>query len=44
MPHLAQDTIWESDETQENITLNRAKRSATTEQVTKLLQGTDKTV
>ena len=32
MPHLTQDTIWE---TQENITYKRAKRSALSQQVTK---------
>ena len=34
MPHLTQDTIWESSKTQENITHKRAKRSALSQQVT----------
>ena len=25
LPHLTQDTIWESDKTQENVTYKRAK-------------------
>ena len=32
VPRLTQDTIWESDKTQENITHKRAKRSAVTQQ------------
>ena len=28
VPHLTQDTIWESDKTQENTTHKRAKRPA----------------
>ena len=44
LQHLAQDTIWESDKTQENITQTRAKRSALSQQVTTRLKGTDKTV
>ena len=34
----------ESDKTQEKITYNRAKRSALSQQVITMLQGTDKTV
>ena len=34
IPHLTQDTIWESDKTQENITYKRAKRPALSQQVT----------
>ena len=43
MPHLTQDTIWESDKTQESNTHKRAKRSALSQQVTTRLQGIDKT-
>ena len=32
VPHLTQDTTWESDKTQENITCKRAKRSALSQQ------------
>ena len=42
IPHLTQDTIWESDKTQENITYKRAKRSVFSKQVTTRLQGTNK--
>ena len=38
IPHLTQNTIWESDKTQENITYKRAKRSALPQQVTTRLQ------
>ena len=41
---LTQDTISGSDKTQENITHNRAKRSALSQHVTTRLQGTDTTV
>ena len=41
---MTQDTIWESDKTQANITYKRAKRSALSQQVTTMLQETDKTV
>ena len=44
LQNLAQDSIWESDKTQENITQKRAKRSALSLQVITRLQGTDKTV
>ena len=40
-PHLTQDTVWESDKTQENITCKGEKRSALSQQVTTRLQGTD---
>ena len=43
-PHLTQDTVWESDKTQENITYKRAKRSALSQQVTTRLQEIDKAV
>ena len=43
-PHLTQDTIWESDKTQENITYKRAKRSVFSQQVTTRLKETDMTV
>ena len=33
VPHLTQDTVWESDKTQENISLKRAKRLALFQQV-----------
>ena len=42
VPHLTKDTTWESDKTQENITHNRAKRPALSQQVTTRLQRTDK--
>ena len=38
IPHLTQDTKWESDKTQENTTYKRAKRSALSQQVTTWLQ------
>ena len=44
VPHLTQDTIWESDKTQENIAYNRAKRSVLSQQVTTIRQGIYKTV
>ena len=44
IPHLTRNTIWESDKTQGHITHKRAKRSALSQQVVKMLQGTDKTV
>ena len=39
--HLFQDTIWESDKTQENITFKKAKRSALSQQMTTRLQDSD---
>ena len=44
VPHLAQDTTWESDKTQENITYiyKRTKRLALSQQVTTRLKWTDK--
>ena len=43
VPHLTQDTTWESDKkTQENITHKRARRPALSQQVTTKLQRTDK--
>ena len=44
IPHLTQDTIWESEKTQENITYKEAKRSVLFQQVATRLQGTDTTV
>ena len=41
--HLTRNAIWESDKTQENTTLKRAKRSAISQQVITRLQGMDKT-
>ena len=38
VPHLTQDTVWESDKTQLNLTYKRAKRSAFFQQVTTSLQ------
>ena len=38
IPHITQDTIWQSDKTQENITYKSAKRSALSQQVTTRLQ------
>ena len=37
-PHMTQDTPWESDKTQENITYKRAKMLALSQQVTTRLQ------
>ena len=44
LQHMTQDTTWESDKTQENITYKNANRLALFQQVTTTLQGTDKTV
>ena len=38
VPHLTQDTTWESDKTQESITYKRAKMLALFQQVTTRLQ------
>ena len=38
IPHMTQDTIWESDKTQEHITYKRAKRSAPFQQAPTRLQ------
>ena len=43
-PHLTQDTVWESDKTQENITYKGEKRYHLSQQVTTRLQGTDMAV
>ena len=38
VPHLTQNTTWERDKTQENITHKKAKRPAISQQVTTRLQ------
>ena len=41
VPHLAQDTRWQCDKTQENITRKAAKRSALSElEITRMHQQT----
>ena len=40
VPHLTQDTVWESDKNTGNITYKRAKRSALSQQLTTSLQET----
>ena len=42
VPHLIQDTICESDKTQETIQYRKVKRSDHSQQVTTRLQDTDK--
>ena len=44
VPHLNQDTKWESDKTQENITHRRGKRSSLSHQVTTKLLDTGSTI
>ena len=43
VPNLTQNTAWESDITQENITYKRAKKLALSQQVTTRLRLTDET-
>ena len=38
---MTQDTTWESEKAQENITYKRAKRSTLSQEVTTRLQETD---
>ena len=42
--HLTQDTIWDSEKTQGNITHKRDKRSALSQKVITGMQGTENTV
>ena len=44
VPYLTQDTVWESDKTQQHATYRRAKKTALSQQVTIMLQDTDKTI
>ena len=43
VPHLTQDTVWESDKYTKNIRYMRAKKSAFSQQVT-TLNDTEKTI
>ena len=44
VPDMTQDTVWESDNTQENITYRRAKKSSLSQQVTTRLNDVDKAI
>ena len=44
VPHLTQDTVWESDKYTKNIRYRRAKKSAFSLQLTTRLHDTDKTI
>ena len=44
VPHLTQDTVWESEKYKKKIRYMRAKKSAFSQQVTTRLNDTDKTI